>query len=108
MPSLIDSATALIELLDQYDCDQHLAAAKSQLNAAVVAELLTYGTHVTIPRGGRPPTIDDLRRSEAVDRLRQGWTYAQIAFVLGISEGEVCKIAKRAGIVRPRGRRKAQ
>ena len=41
--SLIDAATAIVELLDQYDCDADLSAAKSQLNAAVTAELLTHG-----------------------------------------------------------------
>ena len=44
MPTLIDAATAIIELLDQYDCDHDLSAAKSQLNAAVTAELRTHGT----------------------------------------------------------------
>ena len=47
MPNLIDAATAIIELLDQYDCDHDLSAAKSQLNAAVTAELMQSGTVVS-------------------------------------------------------------
>lgn len=107
MPSLIDSATAIIELLDQYDCDSDLAAAKSRLNAAVVAEIVTQGTHVTIPRGGRPPVIGEVLRVEVLQRLRYGQTYAEIAATTGISQPTVMRIAKANGITRPRGRRKA-
>lgn len=55
--SLLDAATALIELLDQYECDEHLAAARSALNAAVTAELLSAGTVVaSTPGKKRGPT----------------------------------------------------
>ena len=46
MTTLIDAATALIELTDAYDLDPTLRAAVSTLNAAVTAELLTHGTVV--------------------------------------------------------------
>lgn len=105
--NLVDASTALIELLDQYDCDPALTAAKSQLNAAIVHEVNTYGTHVTIPRGGRPPVIGEVLRVEVLQRLRYGQTYAEIAATTGISQGQVSKVAKAAGITRPRGRRKA-
>ncbi len=63
---------------------------------------------MTIPRGGRPPTIDEVKRADVIDRLRQGWTYAEIAMTTGISQPTVMRIAKANGITRPRGRRKAQ
>ena len=102
MTTLIDAATAIVELLDQYDCDADLSAAKSQLNAAVVAELMQAGTHVTIPRGGRPGH-DAATRERVMRLVNEGLTYPQIEEQTGIGIATVKRWAKDAGVKRPRG-----
>lgn len=100
--SLIGAATAIVELLDQYDCDPDLTAAKSQLSAAVVAELMQTGTYVTVPRGGRPGH-DRATRDEVMRLVGGGLAYPEIAAKTGVGEATVKRWARDAGVKRTRG-----
>jgi len=100
--SLVGAATAIIELLDQYDCDADLSVAKSTLNAAVTAELLTHGTVVSSSpwRKRGPARRNDYAAIRAAVEANaklapdQRRSQDQLAVELGVSKPTIRKAMK--------------
>ena len=101
-PNLTDASQATVDLLRQYDCP-HLQQAATDLQAAIVADLMQNGTPFRGWAGGRPP-IPEHSRSEVVRLLRSGMTRQATAEKTGVSLATVNRIAAAKGI---RGRGKA-